>query len=396
MKVSAPAPAAGGACERQGFSLYVHVPYCQSKCPYCGFNSYAVSGLPEDRYARAIEDELRVSADHAPWRDATVETIFFGGGTPSLLRTAAIGRLLDTVARSCSVAPDAEVTIEANPGTVERGRLAGLRRAGFNRLSIGIQSFQPDLLATLGRIHGPEDSRAAITAARAAGFENLNLDLIFGIPGQTRKAWEADLAELLRHEPEHVSTYDLTYEPGTPFHAWRASGRLRPLDEEDQLWMYEHARAVLRAAGYAQYEISNFARPGRAARHNRSYWRGADYLGLGAGAHSYVALPRWGRRWANERLPERYLAAVARGDPVAEREDLSFETAAAEFVFLGLREMSGIDPAEFGARFDRPLEEVHPEIQRLRDDGLLVERDGRLALSDRGLLLADSIFATLV
>ncbi|MCC6764399.1 MAG: radical SAM family heme chaperone HemW [Deltaproteobacteria bacterium] len=378
------------------FSLYVHVPYCQAKCPYCDFNSYAATRWPEDAYADALLAELRRRAAEPPFAGAAVATIFFGGGTPSLFRPRTIERLLTGIATTCPVAADAEITLEANPGTVERGRLADFRGAGVRRLSFGIQSFQPDLLTTLGRIHDPDEARAAIDAARAAGFDELNLDLIFAVPGETRAQWEADVAEIVRFAPEHVSAYNLTYEPGTPFHTLRARGALTPLDDEDELWMYQHARRAFAAAGYAQYEISSFARPGHEARHNQSYWRGVDYLGLGAGAHSYARHPAWGRRWSNERIPERYIAAVDRGDPTASAETLTFDTAAAEFVFLGLREMRGIEPAAFAARFGTPLEEIHPEIAGLRADGLLVDHGGRVVLSERGLLLADSIFARLM
>jgi oxygen-independent coproporphyrinogen-3 oxidase len=332
------------------FSLYVHIPYCQAKCPYCDFNSYAATTWPEDAYAQALLDELRRRSREAPFTGRSIGTIFFGGGTPSLFQPATIARLLDAIAATCPLADDVEVTLEANPGTVERERLAGFRQAGVKRLSFGIQSFQRDLLTTLGRIHGPDDARAAIRAARAAGFDDLNLDLIFAVPGGTRAAWESDVAEVVQWSPEHVSAYNLTYEPGTPFHALRARGALRPLDDEDELWMDQHVRAARADAGYAQYEISNFARPGREARHNQSYWRGIDYLGIGAGAHSYAHAPEWGRRWSNERIPERYIAAVARGDAAVSRESLAFETAAAEFMFLGLREHAGVDPAAFAAR----------------------------------------------
>jgi putative oxygen-independent coproporphyrinogen III oxidase len=374
------------------FSLYVHIPYCEAKCPYCDFNSYAAATWPEDAYARALIAELRARSAEPPFAGAAVGTIFFGGGTPSLFQPATIGALLDAIAATCTFAEDLEVTLEANPGTVERERLAGFRAAGVTRLSFGIQSFQTNLLTTLGRIHDADDARAAIRAARAAGFDDLNLDLIFAVPGGTRAAWEADVAEALRWAPEHVSAYNLTYEPGTPFHTLRSRGALQPLDDEDELWMYQHARSALAAAGYEQYEISNFARPGHAARHNQSYWRGIDYLGLGAGAHSYASTPDWGRRWSNERIPERYVAAVERGDPTSSRERLSFENAAAEFLFLGLRERRGVDPAAFAARFGTSLDAVHPEVATFRADGFLVERDGRLALSERGLLVADAIF----
>ncbi len=399
---AAPCAAAGSqsradaAAGRGRVSLYVHIPYCESKCPYCDFNSYAVPDWPEDRYARALCDELTGYAAQSPWNGAEVATVFFGGGTPSLFDPATIARILDTIAATMRVATDIEITLEANPGTVERARLAGFRAAGVNRLSFGIQSFQPDLLATLGRVHTVEDSRAAIAAARAAGFANLNLDLIFAVPGQSRAMCAADVAEAVRYAPEHVSAYNLTYEPSTPFHTRRARGEIVPLGEDDECWMYDHVRSTLADAGHAQYEISNFARPGRAARHNQSYWRGVPYLGIGAGAHSYADRPGWGRRWSNERLPERYIAGVAAGNAVASSEDLSFETAAGEFMFLGLRELDGVDPARFAARFGRPLDAVHPIVASFRDTGLLATRDGKLALSQRGLLVADSIFAAFV
>lgn len=375
------------------FSLYLHLPYCQVKCPYCDFNSYAAETWPEDAYVSALLHELRQRAAEPPFVTARVATIFFGGGTPSLFQPASIARLLEGIAAIRPLADDVEITLEANPGTVEQGRLRGFREAGIRRLSFGIQSFTSDVLKTLGRIHGPDEARAAIRAARAAGFDDLNLDLIFAVPGESRAVWERDVAEVIAWAPEHVSAYNLTYEPGTPFHAWRARGQLRPLDDEDELWMYQHVRAALAAAGYAQYEISNFARPGHEARHNRSYWRGVPYLGLGAGAHSYSPAPAWGRRWSNERIPERYIAAVDRGDAAVGEETLSFETAAAEFMFLGLREHEGVDPVQFARRFGRPLEDVHPEVAMFRADGFLEEHDGRLRLSERGLLLADSIFS---
>jgi oxygen-independent coproporphyrinogen-3 oxidase len=378
------------------FSLYVHIPYCQVKCPYCDFNSYASTTWPEDAYSDALLAELRLRADETPFAGAEIATIFFGGGTPSLFRPATIERLLDGIAAICPLGPDVEITLEANPGTVERERLAGFRAAGVKRLSFGIQSFQPALLATLGRIHGAEDARAAIRAARAAGFDDLNLDLIFAVPGETRADWAADVAEALAWEPEHVSAYNLTYEPGTPFHTLRGRGALAPLGEDDEYWMYQHVRRALADAGYDHYEISNFARPGREARHNRSYWRGVDYLGLGAGAHSYALRPDWGRRWSNERIPDRYIAAVARGDAAVSAETLSFDTAAAEFVFLGLRERAGIDPTAFERRFGKPLADVHPEVPGFLADGFLEARAGRVTLSERGLLVADSIFAALM
>ena len=377
-------------------SLYLHIPYCQAKCGYCDFNSYAAAAWPEDAYADALLAELDVHLAAAPWRNTTLRTIFFGGGTPSLFRPETIARLLDGIAARWPLAGDAEITLEANPGTVERARLAGFRAAGVNRVSFGVQSFRPALLRTLDRIHSADDAFAAFAAARAAGFDNVNLDLIFAVPGESRDDWAADVAQMIALAPEHISAYNLTYEPGTPFHTLRARGALTPLGEDDELWMYQHARAAFAAAGYGQYEISNFARPGREARHNCSYWRGIDYLGLGAGAHSYRGSPAYGARWSNERLPERYIARAGSGDAVAMRETLSFDTAASEFMFLGLRELRGVDPAAFAARFGDTIAHVHPEVDGFTRDGLLVERDGRLALSEHGLLVADAVFAAFV
>jgi oxygen-independent coproporphyrinogen-3 oxidase len=389
-------PAARARDAECTFSLYVHIPYCEAKCPYCDFNSYAAASWPEERYAAALANELRAYAAAPAFEGATVSTVFFGGGTPSLFQPATIAGILDAVAASYRIASDAEITLEANPGTVERARLGGFRSAGINRLSFGIQSFQSDLLVTLGRIHTVDDSRAAIAAARAAGFDNLNLDLIFAVPGQSRSACAADVAEVLTYAPEHISAYNLTYEPSTPFHTRRARGELTPLDEDDELWMYQHVRSALAAGGYGQYEISNFARPGRAARHNQCYWRSGAYLGIGAGAHSFADRPGWGRRWSNERLPERYIAGAAAGDAVAAGETRTFETAAGEFMFLGLRETNGIDVTSFAERFGRPVADLYPIVDDFCTDGLLVARDGRLALSERGLLVADSVFAAFV
>lgn len=375
-------------------SIYIHIPYCAAKCPYCDFNSYAAHEWPEDVYAAALVTELRTRATETPWSSSTIETIFFGGGTPSLFQASTIGRILEAIARGWPVAPNVEVTLEANPGSTEQARLQDFRRAGVNRLSLGIQSLHEHLLTTLGRVHSVEDGRTAIETARAAGFDNLNLDLMFAIPGQTRDQWSADVRALLSYQPEHVAAYNLTYEPQTPFHAWRTSGEIRPLAEDDELWMYEHVRAACADAGYEQYEISNFARPGRSGRHNRGYWEGRDYLGVGAGAHSYASQPGWGRRWSNHRLPERYIASATAGDATATSEDLAFETAAAEFMFLGLRQLGGVDPSTFRTRFGQDLEEVHPEVATFRTDGFLEHRAGRLTLTNRGLLVADAIFAT--
>ncbi len=387
----------------QVVALYVHVPYCLAKCPYCDFNSYAAQVWPEERYADALLEELESRAGEAPFRAATVQSVFFGGGTPSLFAPRTIVRLLEGVRACLDVAPDAEVTLEANPGTVDEARLQGFRAAGVNRMSFGVQSFQPALLAALGRRHSVEDSRRALAAARAAGFDNLSLDLIHSIPGEDLAACADDLAQAIAIGPEHISAYNLTYEKGTAMQRDLAAGRIHPVPEELEVAMLHLVRERLEAAGYAQYEISNYARPGRASRHNQAYWRGLPYLGIGAGACSFV--PRdgtaadgrssFGTRWENLRDPNRYMAAVEEtGVAVGTREELTRAQAMGEACWLGLRERRGLDPDAFAARFAEPLEAAFPHVAELVAQGLVEWHDGRLRLTTQGLLLADAVFAS--
>jgi len=379
------------------FALYVHVPWCRHVCPYCDFNVYAAAEPPERPYVEAVAAELRAWAERAPCRGRRAKSVYLGGGTPSLLSPAAIATVLEAVRRGFGIASRAEVTLEANPGTVTRERLAAYRAAGVNRLSLGAQSFHAGHLRTLGRDHTAADIRAAAEAARAAGFANLSLDLIFAVPGQTLAEWEDDLGAALGLAPEHVSAYALTFEPGTPFHAWRASGRLRPVDEDGEAAMAEAALVRLEAAGYARYEVSSFARPGFASRHNTSYWDGSDYLGLGAGAHSFSAEPAPGRRWANERLPERYVAAIGeRGMAVATEERLGAAQARGEFCFTGLRQTAGVDLERFRRRFGIELDAAFPHLERLIADGLVEASAGRVRLTARGFRFADSVAASFV
>ena len=379
------------------FALYVHVPWCRHVCPYCDFNVYAAAEPPERPYVEAVAAELRAWAARAQWRGRRAKTVYLGGGTPSLLSPGAIATVLEAVARAFGIADGVEVTLEANPGTVTRERLAGYRAAGVNRLSLGAQSFHAGHLRALGRDHGAADVRAAMEAARAAGFANLSLDLIFAVPDQTLADWEDDLGAALALAPEHVSAYALTYEPGTPFHAWRASGRLRPVDEDGEAAMAERTVERLAAAGYERYEISSFTRPGFASRHNTSYWDGSDYLGLGAGAHSFSAEPAPGRRWANERLPGRYLVAIReRGTAVATEERLSTAQARGEFCFTGLRQTVGVDLEGFRRRFGVELDAAFPHLERLVTDGLVEASGQRLRLTARGFRFADSVAASFV
>jgi oxygen-independent coproporphyrinogen-3 oxidase len=377
------------------FSLYVHIPYCLIKCPYCDFNAYAARTWPEVRYVDALCTELRHYVSQSAWRDQTVETIYFGGGTPSVFAPASIERFLACVANFCPLSSDLEVTLEADPASVTLERLEGFRAVSINRLSLGVQSFQPTLLKTLGRLHKAEDACCSITWAREAGFTNISIDLIFAVPGQTLVMWENDLSQIFSFTPEHISTYGLTYEENTPFFAMRQKGQLRPVDEEDEVAMYLLAQKQCAAAGYRHYEVSNFARPGVASRHNTNYWKGGSYLGLGAGAHSFTCEPGWGRRWSNEKSPRKYMdKALESGNARTHEEMLTCAQALGEFMFLNLRQLDGFPPMAFAEQFGVSPTEAFPHIAELLTGGLLVEEEGRIKLTQQGLLIADTIFAS--
>ena len=378
-----------------GFSLYIHIPYCQAKCPYCDFNSYAAERWPEMRYVEAVCAELHHYAPQTAWTGREIRTIFFGGGTPSLFAPRSIAHVLTAVSRLWPLAADAEVTLEANPGTVTLETLCGFRAAGINRLSFGVQSFQPHHLRTLGRIHGAEEAVSAVGWAHDAGFDNVNVDLIFALPQQTPAEWESDLARALALRPDHISAYNLTYEEGTPFHKLRSQGVLRQLPEEIEVAMFTRTQEILGAAGYEQYEISNYAPRGRACCHNLNYWQSGDYLGVGAGAHSYARAGDWGSRWSNEKIPSRYIDAVGKaGQARCSSEALDGRQARGEFVFLGLRCRDGVSATRFRERFGDDLIVVFPHLAELQTAGLLQCMDGRWQLTAQGLLLADSVFAT--
>lgn len=385
------------------FSLYVHLPYCVRRCPYCDFNTYAVASIPEQRYLDALCREVTFAADLPEWHGRRISTVFFGGGTPSLFSPAGLGSLLETLDRLFGIEADAELTLEANPGSFEgsaAGRLAGFRRAGLNRISLGAQTFDATHLATLGRIHTPADTVATIEAARAGGFDNLSCDLISAIPGQTLEEWCADLEKAVAFGPEHISAYSLTYEEGTPLTGMKNAGMVRPADEDLELEMFRATRRILQAAGFAHYEISNFARPGRECRHNLAYWTWRDYLALGAGAHGFAAARHacgnpgttacWGRRYANHRLPETYMSAKP-GAWHSSEETLTREMAIAESLMVGLRLLGGISRVQFAGLFGLALEAAAPGIGHLQGMGLLVCEEDRVRLSESGLELADAV-----
>jgi putative oxygen-independent coproporphyrinogen III oxidase len=377
------------------YALYVHVPWCRRVCPYCDFNVYASAAVPEADDVAAYCAELAAWSERAEFRGRPIDTLHLGGGTPSLLSPDAVAAVLDA-ARRIGLRDGAEVTLEANPGTVTPSRLGGYRRAGVTRLSLGAQSFQPDLLRTLGRDHTPDDTRVAVAMARDTGFANVSLDLIFAVPEQSLAAWEDDVAQALALAPQHVSAYALTWEDGTPFHAWRARGRLVAVDDDLESAMAELVASRLAEAGFQRYEISSWARPGFASRHNTHYWDGSDYLGLGPGAHSFHAGPV-ARRWWNVRRPHSWRSAVAEhGTAVDGEERLSDAQARSDFVITGLRRIGGVDVGEFERRFATSVRTAFPQLLHLEREGLVVFCDATLRLTARGLRYADTVGALLV
>jgi oxygen-independent coproporphyrinogen-3 oxidase len=383
--------------ERPTLGVYVHVPFCERICPYCDFPVVAARSLTradEDRYVAALLAELAARAGAFAGR--ALDTIYFGGGTPSLLRAESLARVIEAT-RAAFAGEPREVTLEANPGTTERERLPAFRAAGVDRLSLGIQSFDDDTLRRLGRAHRAAECHATLDAARAAGFENVSLDLIFGAPGQSDAALRRDLTAALAHRPEHVSAYALTLESGTPFARAVAADKLEVPDDDAAAEMMLALGERLEAAGLARYEISSWARLGREAVHNRRYWQRRPVLGLGVGAHSTEpagADAPHGVRSANERALGEYLARIEAGRSAPpEREALSEATARAEAVFLALRTREGLSAAAFAAEFGAaPRAFFAPAIETARAEGLLAENAaGDLALTESGWLFADEV-----
>jgi oxygen-independent coproporphyrinogen III oxidase len=378
------------------FSLYIHIPYCISKCPYCDFNSHVVAEIPERAYTDSLIQELDHYAELDAWRGRTIQSIFFGGGTPSTFHPASIGSILERVSARWGLLSDCEITLEANPGTVDSANFQGYRACGVNRISVGVQSFQPRLLKFLGRVHSADEAKKAIRVVQAAGFDNFSLDLIYANPSQTLTDLAVDLETALSFQSPHLSAYNLTIEEGTPFHHEFRSGRIKLLTEEEEIAMAELIEQKLNNAGMHRYEISNYARPGFYSRHNSNYWRGGDYLGLGAGAHSYKKMNAagvLGRRWSNEKNPGRYITNISDTKAaVADSEDIDLAKAAGESMFLGLRMTEGVSSEIFRNRFGKTPVELYPQISTWRDGQLIEEEAGFLRLTSKGLMVANSIF----
>ena len=351
-------------------SLYLHFPWCVSKCPYCDFNSHSLRGeLPADAYIDALLLDLSHAAPFLVER--VLSTVFLGGGTPSLFPTAALSRLLAGISQSLILAEDAEITLEANPGAVEHAAFAGYRSAGINRLSLGVQSFSDFSLKSLGRIHSAQDALNAFAEARAAGFDNINLDLMYALPEQTVALALADVEQAIALQPEHLSWYHLTLEPNTVFYQ-----RPPPLPDADTAWDIQDAgAAALSAAGFSNYEVSAWAQPSRASRHNLNYWAFGDYLGLGAGAHGKLTQPsgeiRREQRAAN---PRDYLRILDAAGPIVKVHPVAAPDLVFEFMLNNLRLRSGFALSDFERRTGLPREALQPGLQRALSLGLLSPR----------------------
>ena len=412
--------------------IYVHIPFCQRKCGYCDFNSHAGSDRAEQaRYVDALLREMDLWAARPEVAGEQVSTVYVGGGTPTLLEGEQLARVLTGIRQRFALASDAEVTVEGNPGTVdvEGEKLHQAAAAGANRISLGVQARQRHLLERLGRIHDARQVEEAVAAARRAGFANINLDLMYGLPGQTPADFRETIDWALALGPTHISAYSLIIEEGTPFYHDYQSGRLRLPEEEAEERMFLEGKARLEAAGFEHYEVSNYARPGFRCRHNLLYWRNEHYLGLGCGAHSFLRLaaplgnlgpPRPGLtasrvqggsevettpgapgqqyRFWNLKHPGTYRAALERGVlPVEAGEPIDRRHEMAETMFMGLRLLEGVSDARFSARFGLSVRAAYgAEVDRLERQGLVEWKDGALRLTPRGLRLGNLVWEAFV
>jgi len=388
----------GQQSDTEQFGVYIHWPFCLSKCPYCDFNSHVRhAAIDEARFVRAFAAEIATTAARAPGR--TVSSIFFGGGTPSLMQPATVGAILDAVGRHWQVAPDVEITLEANPTSVEASRFRGYRSAGVNRVSLGVQALDDRVLKELGRQHTAREALEAVQIARSV-FDRYSFDLIYARPQQMPAEWAEELKAALREAGEHLSLYQLTIEPETPFAALYAAGKLRVPDEDTARALYDTTQDICAAHGLPAYEISNHARPGAECRHNLVYWRLHEYAGIGPGAHGRLNVGRLdgdGDRYATatEKRPESWLARVEQeGHGLITDDVLTREEMADEFLLMGLRLAEGIDPRLYAALAGRPLDPAR--IAALRENGLLeMTPAGRLRVSLPGFPVLDAVVADL-
>lgn len=373
---------------KKNMELYIHIPFCVKKCAYCDFLSFPADEGTKRRYVEKLMEEMRTMG--AVCRDNTVSTVFVGGGTPSILKGEWMEELFSVLRENFSLEPDAEISMEANPGTVTKEKLFSYRRAGINRLSFGLQSAKEGELSALGRIHSFEDFLESFRAARECGFENINVDLMSALPGQTADSWMETLKRTAELSPEHISAYSLIVEEGTPFYEAYGSEAGRKLlpDEETEREMYHRTKAFLRECGYERYEISNYAKPGFACLHNIGYWTGVPYLGLGLGAASYLN----GKRFSGHADMETYLASAA--GTYENEVQLTKKDMEEEFFFLGLRLTKGVSLAEFKERFGEDAAAVYPGVmERFVKEGAANLSDGRFFLTDYGMDVSNYVMA---
>jgi putative oxygen-independent coproporphyrinogen III oxidase len=374
------------------FGVYVHWPFCLAKCPYCDFNSHVRhGGIVQGKFLAAYLAELTHFASLAPHR--VVSSIFFGGGTPSLMAPETVAAILDRIAELWPIAADAEITLEANPTSVEAGRFAGYRAAGVNRVSLGVQSLDDASLKALGRKHTSDEALAALAIAKQK-FERVSFDLIYALQGQTLPAWRDELTRALTHAQDHLSLYQLTIEEGTPFAALHASGALKVPEGEQAEEFYLLTQELCDSAGLPSYEVSNHARPGAESRHNLLYWRGHDYAGVGPGAHSRITRDDGKHAIAIRKSPEAWIDAVAAsGHGIEQDERLSPQNSADEYLLMGLRLAEGIDVTRLKAIDGRKLDDAR--LQQLEAQGLVKRTPGRLRATDTGRLVLDRLIVEL-
>ncbi|MFC0240486.1 radical SAM family heme chaperone HemW [Rhodopseudomonas telluris] len=381
------------ASSDQAFGVYVHWPFCLSKCPYCDFNSHVRhAAIDEDRFARAFAREIETTAARTGPREVT--SIFLGGGTPSLMQPQTVGAILDAIGKYWRVAPDAEISLEANPTSVEATRFRGYRAAGVNRVSLGVQALDDASLKTLGRLHTAQEAMDAVAIARSV-FDRYSFDLIYARPSQTPAMWEAELRRAIGEAAEHLSLYQLTIEAETPFFALHRAGKLQTPDDGAARALYDVTQSVCAELGLPAYEISNHARPGAECQHNLVYWRGQEYAGIGPGAHGRLDIGNIRYATATERRPESWLMRVeGNGHGVITDERLNSEERADEFLLMGLRLAEGIDPRRYQALSGRSLDPSR--IALLREEGAItVDADGRLRVTLAGFPVLDAVVADL-
>ncbi|MGO9356392.1 MAG: radical SAM family heme chaperone HemW [Xanthobacteraceae bacterium] len=375
------------------FGVYVHWPFCLSKCPYCDFNSHVRhAATDEERFARAFSREIETTAARTGPR--TVSSIFLGGGTPSLMQPQTVGAILDAIGRHWHVDADAEVTLEANPTSVEATRFAGYRAAGVNRVSLGVQALDDPSLKALGRLHSAREALDAVAIARSH-FQRYSFDLIYARPQQTPQMWSAELTQAIAEAAEHLSLYQLTIEPDTPFFGLHAAGKLKTPDEATARALFDVTQEICERHGLPAYEISNHARPGAECRHNLVYWRGDEYAGIGPGAHGRLDLDGARHATATDKRPEAWLMRVeATGHGIATDDTLNSEERADEFLLMGLRLKEGIDPKRYTALAGRSLDPAR--VALLAEEGAIsIDPDGRLRVTRSGFPLLDAVVADL-